>query len=241
MLKSLLVSAQNNIRELPSDSIVVSYDYLANKRHPAYFVFATNLQIDFQQNDFSSFKSMLGDYNIELMNNAVSTLDIELNGFINKYLVGLDYGYLLSSSYEHDSLDLEFNTFKFGLLFGYRILDTKRFIITPKLNIKWNNYRLFNSDKQTRIPISTYLNERDLAIRFNQMTACLGLKVGYKIYKVFPWMSPYKFMSIGIYGGYIVKVNQKPWIYSVRNRLLTNEKININNLNLGLSLTLYVY
>ncbi len=234
LLNSISISAQNDTIELASDS-------LTNQRHHVDFVFATNLQIDFQQNDFSNFKSMLGDYNINLMNYAVSTFDLELNGFINKYLIGLDYGYLLSSNDEHDSLDLEFNSYKFGLLFGYRIFETKRFIVTPKINIKWNNYRLINSDKLSKIPISKYLDERDLDIRFNQVTASLGLKVGYKIYKAFPWISTYDFMSIGIYGGYIIKVNQKPWIYSVRNRLLTSEKININHLNLGLSFTFYVY
>lgn len=69
------------------------------------------------------------------------------------------------------------------------------------------------------------MDERDLDFRLNQITASIGLRINYKIYKVFPWMHPYEYMSIGIYGGYLDQVNQKPWIYSLRNRLLTNDKI----------------
>lgn len=47
-------------------------------------------------------------------------------------MVGLDYGYQLNSNNDHDSLDLEFNTTKFGLVFGYRIFESKRFVIVPK-------------------------------------------------------------------------------------------------------------
>jgi hypothetical protein len=235
---TLLVAAQIDKNIEPSGRIVDQYSFPANS-HALKLELATSFRIDFQQNDFSNFKSLLGDYNILLMNNSAGTFGVEMNAFFNNWMAGFEYGYFLNSSGNHDSLDLEFNTINFSLLSGYRVVDTKRFIIVPGLKLTWNRYRLINSAIPDKIPMTHYLDNRDLDIRFNQMTASAGIKAGYKLYNVLPWMSHSDYMSVGIYGGYIVNVNQKPWIYSVRNRLINNDKIDLDHFNFGISITFY--
>jgi hypothetical protein len=214
-------------------------DSLRNRGN-IHFIFATSLQVDFQINDFSKFTSLLGDYNVELMNNSIASFDCELNGFLNNIMVGLNFGFQNNSNYDHDSLDLEFNNTNFGLHFGYKLLDSKHFILVPQISLEWGNYRLINSDNESKIPLSQYTSERDLDLRFNQLTAFAGFKIAYKFHYKYPWVIANDYMSIGLYGGYLIKLNQKPWIYSLRNRLTTNDKIDVNNFGFGLSVTFYL-
>jgi hypothetical protein len=240
LVNSFSVFSQDEIIVTPGSSYVRKYPGHKKQKRDLHFTAATNLQVDILKNDFSAFDNLLGSYNTELMNNSVGTVDIEFNGFINNWMAGINYGSSMNSRDYNDSLDLDFITTNFGLVFGYRILESKRFIIVPKINLKWNHYRLINSDNTHRIPVSQYVEDRDLDIRFNQLTAAAGLRISYKIYKGFPWIVPYDHMSIGMYGGYVVQINRNPWIYAVRNRLMTNNKININHLNLGVSFTFYI-
>jgi len=190
------------------------------------------IQEDFIFNDFGDFRALLKDYNVDLMNKSSGILSYELAGTYKRYYAGFNWGWAEDRIHDHDSLDIEFNTTQYGLHFGYIVLNTKRLLVTPKVAIKWNRYRLLNNDKENRIPIEQYVANRDLDLRFNQMTGFVGFNLSYKIYKFN--LLPTDYWTFGIYGGYAFKMHDKPWIYSRGNRLTSEGKIGVKNYNIGI-------
>jgi hypothetical protein len=193
--------------------------------------FISLLQVDFILNDFSDFEPLLKDYNVDLMNNSSGIFSMELAGTYKRYYAGINFGYADDGDFRHDSLDIEFNTRQYGLHLGYNLLNTKRLLLTPKVALKWNRYRLLNNDKANSIPMEQYVEERDLDLRFNQMTGFAGLSLSYKMYEFNILATDY--WTFGIYGGYAFKLHAKPWIYSRANRLTSSGKIGIDNYNFG--------
>ena len=189
------------------------------------------LQVDFLFNDFEDFRPLLEDYNVDLMNKISGIFSMELAGTYKGYYAGFNIGWAENSGTVNDSLEIEFNTTQYGLHFGYNLIDSRRFLFTPKVAVKWNRYRLLNYDKEDKIPIEKYLSERDLDIRINQLTGFIGFNLSYKIYNFN--LIPSDYFTLGIYGGYAFKLHQKPWIYSSSNRLASNAKIGMKNYNVG--------
>lgn len=181
--------------------------------------------------DFSDFESVLGSYNVENMNKAGSVFVTEIAGTYKRYYLGISFGYKGADYNKHDSLDIEFNTLQTGLHFGYNLIDSKRFLITPKVALKWNRYRLINSDNENEIPIEQYITERDLDLRFNQLTGFVGLNLSVKLYQFNIEHTDY--WALGFYGGYLFKLNNSPYVYSSKNRLTTNREIGIKDYNFG--------
>lgn len=226
--KSLIVRMEEDL------TMTDEYIALPNTYHstPSRFGFASCMKVDYLAANFSDFQDVLSDYNIVTMNRADGAINFELGGTYKNYYLGLNFGYSSGGDYKHDSLDIEFNYTQYGLNFGYNLVNSKRFLIQPKLNVAWNRYRLINSDKERKITLEQYVIDRDLDIRFNQLTGFVGLNVAYKMYNShLLFFSDY--WTIGIYGGYLYKLNDKPWIYSKRNRLESNAKIKIDNYNVG--------
>jgi len=187
--------------------------------------------LDIINTNFSDFESILGSYNIEKMNRSGSVFTSEVAVTYKRYYLGISFGYNNLSNNKHDSLDIKFNTTQTGLHFGFNVIDSKRFLITPKVALKWNRYRLINSDNEDKIPIEQYINERDLDLRFNQFTGFVGLNVSVKLYQFNIEHTDY--WALGFYGGYLFKLNNSPYVYSSNNRLTTNREIGIKDYNFG--------
>lgn len=49
-----------------------------------------------------------------------------------------------------------------------------------------------------------------------------------------------EYWSIGLFGGYAMKLNQKPWMYSGANRLTTDGEIELDNFTFGMNLSFYI-
>jgi len=204
-----------------------------------YWGFVGSFQIDMIKFGFDDFSTFLGNDNIELMNKTNTFTNWELSASYNRLQAGIIYGLSSSGNYDHDSLDMDLNNNLYGLSFGYKIVDNTRLVITPKVAVKLYNYRIVNSDKDRRISLNQYIIDRDLDVRFNQTIGFVGASLAYKLYKHnFIFSSDY--WTVGFYGGYIFKLNDRPWIYSKRNRLIDDNKINVANFNFGLSISFVV-
>jgi hypothetical protein len=195
------------------------------------FGFFAFIQVNTIFNDFSAFKTALGEHNIDFMNRSSGVFDFGIGGIYKKYLLELSFGLSNSNDNKNDSLGVKFNTTKYGIGFGYNLLNTKRFIITPKTSINWSRYRLINSTKE-RVNLEDYADNRDLDIRFNQLTGFVGLNISYKFYTHFVLSSNY--WMVGLYGGYIFQFNDKPWVYSADKRLINNNRVDLKNYSFGM-------
>jgi hypothetical protein len=200
--------------------------------YPNRFGFVSQIKVDYLPTSFIDFQNVLNDYNIVAMNRTDVTMNFEMGGTYGNYYLGLNFGYVLGGDDNHDSLDIEFNYTQYGVNIGYNLVDSKRFLLQPKLTLAWNRYRLINNDKKRKIPLENYVADRDLDMRFNQLTGLVGLNLAYKMYDNNLLFSDY--WTIGLYGGYLYKLNDKAWIYSKRNRLESDNKIRIENYSIGL-------
>jgi len=213
------------------------------KEQPFYFIYGNNynnftlsLQADGMRVSFYDFESILGKENIDNLNN-VSSVGLEYAFAYKGLYFALNHGHVFHNNVELDSSNAkkgDYRTFLLGTHFGYNIINSKRFLITPKVGIKWYRNRIINYDNEWRIPIEQYLTNKDLDIRFNHLIGFTGVSCSYKSYidEVASWV-------IGFYGGYSFKFNDNPWIYSGNNRLITDKKVEFSNFNFGITLSLF--
>ena len=202
------------------------------------FGFFSFIKVDVLSNDFSAFKTALGKHNVDFMNRHSSgLLTYGIGGTYKNWLANLNFGFSLGSDFRNDSLTVRLNTTRYGITFGYNLIDNKRFIITPKTTINWNRYRLINSTKE-RVSLEEYVRNQDLDIRFNQLTGFVGLNISYKFYNHMVFTSD--FWSVGLYGGYIFQFNERPWVYSVDKRLINNNKIDLMNFSVGMRIAWHI-
>lgn len=177
--------------------------------------------------NFSAFTPLLGQYNIDVMNQPAGYLYLGLGLDYKHIYGGLTYGFSTLINNDHDSLNIKFNSSHFGLNLGYTIFETKRFMVTPVASIFFNHFRLINGDKRRKIPIEENLENRNLDIRFNQATTDLGCRFNYKMYS--EGLIDGQYWTVGLYFGYLLKVNELPWIYSIQNRLTTLNTIDFDH------------
>jgi hypothetical protein len=194
------------------------------------------LSFDFILTDFSGFSGLLGEYNTEVMEFVTVTgpeIGVSLPRFYTGFGVGFGYGY----EDDNDTLIINLNNTCYKLNLGYDLVNSQRIRMTPMLSLRWLRYRLQNYPDERKVPLEAYLEEREIDLRFNQTVAVAGMSLEYKIYKGNMVVSDY--WSVGIYGGYAVKLNQTPWIRSDGNRITTDKAIELIPFTFGISLSFY--
>ena len=193
------------------------------------------VRLDMIFNDFQSFTPLLGESNIYLLNEFTPMSVFGLNFKYHRFSYGLGFGFQDNTD-STEFLDLNLYEYQYALHFGYDILNSKHFAITPMVQLKWYIFNLHNSDWGDNIPLEQYLTYKELDIKFNQLTGFVGCNLSYKTGISYGGLGN---IGVGVYGGYIFKLSDKPWIYSEENYLRTDKKIDIKNLNFGLYFMLY--
>jgi hypothetical protein len=194
------------------------------------------LSFDLIRTDFSEFSGLLGTYNTEVMEFVTVTgpeIGISFPRFYTGFGVGFGYGY----EDDHDSLVINLNNTCYKLNLGYDLVNSARIRMTPMLSLRWLRYRLQNYPDERKVPLESYLQEREIDLRFNQTVAVAAMSLEYKLYDGNMGISDY--WSVGIYGGYAMKLNRTPWIRSDGNRITTGRAIDLNPFTFGVSLSFY--
>jgi len=204
-----------------------------NSYFPRFVLIAYFRQLDVIFQDFDAFTQVLGESNVELLNRNRSVMSTGISGMFNRFYAGFSVGFYNDFTEIADSLNLDVTKSQFALHFGYNLVYSWRFIVTPMISVNWNRNRLLNSQYDRRISLEDHLLRRDLDIRFNQLTGFVGLRVGYKVYNPNPFGGGY--WTVGGYVGYCFKINEKPWIYSHSSRLTTDHRIGVRDISFGIS------
>lgn len=234
LFMSISSFAQSNSENWPLTE-VIHYDDGYSTLNPK-FEFKLAMNMSYLPCNFSEFKSALGDDNVARMNFASGTLDLELGGTYKKYYLGISLGFGSITDFNNDSLNIRCRENQFGLNFGYHLIDSRLFRITPKAGLMWHRYKLINSELDSKIPLEQYIVDRDLDIRFHQTLGVVGLNTEYKVWSKDLW--PHAYLTIGLFGGYCFKLNDKPRVYSKYTRLTTNNEIQFDNYILELNFAL---
>jgi hypothetical protein len=148
--------------------------------------------------DFTEFEDVLEKYNTNFMSGFVGTINFDFTGTYKRFQSGIGFGFSDGEDAENDTLNVKLNITQYDLGFGYNIINSKYFLITPAIGLKWKRYRIINSSIDRKIPIEYYISQKDLDIRFNQTYAYSGLKIAFKPKLAFSWSD---FWTIGLYGG----------------------------------------
>jgi hypothetical protein len=215
------------------DELAINDNAIADSKRSAM---RSSLTIDAVFSDFTEFTPELGSYNTDIMD-YFAVIGPELGATVSRVYFGFGFGFGYSYKDDYDTLIVDLNNTLYKLNFGYDLVSTRRIRMTPILSVRWLRYRLMNYPGERQITLTNYLEERDIDLRFNQTIAVAGLKLEYLMYTASPGRSDY--WSVGIEGGYAVKLNQTPWVYSKGNRIMTDHRIGLNPLTFGLSLTYY--
>lgn len=194
------------------------------------------LSFDFILTDFSEFSGLLGTYNTEVME-FVTVSGPEIGVSFPPFYTGLGVGFGYGYEDDHDSLVINLNNTCYKLNLGYDLVNSQRIRMTPMLSLRWLRYRLQNYPDERKVPLESYLQEREIDLRFNQTVAVACVSLEYKMYNGNMGISDY--WSVGIYGGYAVKLNQTPWIRSDGSRITTDKAIELNPFTFGISLSFY--
>jgi len=196
----------------------------------------SGLGFDLILSDFSEFSTLLGSYNTEAMDYFAVT-GPEIGASFQRVYTGVAIGMGYSYKENYDTLVVDLNNTLFKLNLGYDIISTRRIRMTPLISLRWMKCRLRNYPGEKRVTLENYLREKETDLRFNQTIAVAGLNLEYLMYNGNAGISDY--WSIGIFGGYAVKLNRKPWIWSDGNRITTDSAVRLNPITAGISLSYY--
>jgi len=200
-----------------------------------YFGFVASVQVDALYHSFNNFESVLEKENIDNLNQLNANTNFDYALWYKGFYYALNFGFNSNDYVKLDSINGrkgDYRTFLLGSHFGYNIINSERFLITPKIGIKWYRYRMINYDTERRITMEQYISEKDLDIRFNHLFGFIGLNCLYKFhFQNFPFPP----LAVGFYGGYVFKLNDKTLVYSRHNRLTTDHRMDFRNFNFGIS------
>jgi len=200
-------------------------------------ILRSSLSLDVLFPDFSEFSPAVGSFNTDAMDYFAVT-GPELGVSVRRFYTGFRLGMGNSYSDEHDSLIVDLSNTSFSLNLGYDLISSPRIRMTPLISMKLLRFRLQNYRNERKISLAQYLDERDLELRFNQMVAVAGINLEYLIFTdVFRTGGDY--WSVGAFGGYAMKLNRTPWIYSRGNRLITDSEIGLKRFTFGVSVAFY--
>jgi len=199
-------------------------------------IIRSSLILDAVFTDFTEFAPLLGNYNTDVMD-YFSVAGPEFGASVSRIYFGFGVGMGYSYKDDYDTLIIDLNNTSYKLNLGFDLVNTSRIRLTPLLSLRWLKYRLQNYAGERKISLASYLEERDLDLRFNQTIAVAGLNIEYLMYSQTDGHGDY--WSVGLFGGYAAKLNRKPWIYSRGNRIMTDDKINFKPATVGISISYY--
>jgi len=199
-------------------------------------IMRSSLTMDAFFTDFTEFTPYIGSHNTDLMT-FFSVAGPELGASFSRVYFGLGLGMGYGYKDDNDTLTIDISNTSYKLSLGYDLISSRRIRLTPTITARWLRCRLQNYPGERKIPLTTYLAERDIDLRFNQVVAVAALNLEYLMYSGTAGKGDY--WSVGLSGGYAIKVNQTPWLYSRGNRLITDRQIGVSPLAVSLSLSYY--
>ncbi len=128
----------------------------------------------------------------------------------------------------NDTLNVNTNYTFFDTNIGFSIFNIRSFSLIPSVSARYSRYRIIISeiDKMT---INNYFTDYKADLRFNQFLVIPKLTIQFNICEKKSGMC----YAVGIYGGMVYKIHQKPIIGAQGSTKIVNDKKLIYNYNFG--------
>jgi len=213
---------------------VFTNDFPENERPDV--ISRSALSLDLLFSNFSEFSSQLGSFNTDAMDYFAVT-GPELGASFPRFYTGFGIAWGYSYRNDYDTVSVDLNNTQYKLSFGYDIISSHRIRMTPLVSLRWLKYRLRNYSTEKKVPLEEYIRNREIDLRFNQAIAVAGINLEYLMYSGQGARSDY--WSLGLFGGYALKLNGKPWVRSDGNRITTTGAIRLQPFTAGFSISYY--
>ena len=232
-----MMPVQGQDRMDPADT----YTQVDLKSKNPDIVWRIGFNLDFVFADFDDFADVVGSYNTDVIHDFVLT-GPEAGVLISDLYAGVfvELGYLYDYCTYKDSLVVNQLSSAYGVNLGYDIISSDKIRLTPLLSFRILRLRLKNYDNDSKIPLTQYMDDRDLDLRFSQSAVTAGLNLDYKIYIKKDGEVTENFWSLGLYGGYIGKLDKSIWLWSQGNRLTTDRMMNVNHFTFMCSVSFFI-
>ncbi len=197
-------------------------------------IIRATLGLDIFTADFSAYSSLLGEHNTEALNYFALTGPEISASFPRLYTdIGIGSGYIYHKKIDTIIVDLTNTLYKFSL--GYNLINSERVRLTPLVSVRLLRSRLKNFSGERKIPIEEYLQNREIDLRFRQAMAVAGVNLEYIFHSGLNAFSEQ--WSVGIFGGYQLKLHQYPWIRSAGNRITGGRAVRLSPFTAGISIS----
>ncbi|MDP1622703.1 MAG: hypothetical protein Q8M08_10245 [Bacteroidales bacterium] len=104
--------------------------------HKSFIGIGLDIGLDFIPNDFHAFSETLRQCNLDVMNSSGVALIFGITKFNKKYYLGFNFGTGKQEDDGNDSLTIVFKTRLYELNFGYYLINSHRFRLSPTVAIK---------------------------------------------------------------------------------------------------------
>lgn len=192
---------------------------------------ALSIGVDYAKIDFGEFAPYFPEGSIDSLEANQLMLQFNLDMIINRFQFGFRFGMSGGEDEQlNDSIQTKTGSNLYDLHCSYSILRTRLITLGPMVGLKWYRYRLQIFDSRDEILLTNYLNDRELDIRFNQLSSFVGLNF---MLKQNDGNHSGGFI-IGGYIGYLIPLSSQPWIRTKHNKLYAFEEVNLPQLNFGI-------
>lgn len=205
LLSGIIVKAYSQKEQLFSEYQEYLIDSTEVKLIGSYGYFFSG---QFEKTDSSYFHNIFGENNSLPLNYAY-----QYGGHLainyNHLFIGLNcyFNWNKSSS---DTISIKLNQTAYSINFGYNIIISPKFLITPFIGFKYNKYRYRKSNFIEQITIDDYLTNPGYDLKLHEFSLPIGINMNFN-YK--------NWFSYGLQISYINPLTHLSYLYSDNNRI----------------------
>ena len=193
--------------------------------------------VDFNKGNYNGFRPLLGDVTTDFLSNYKPIIFVGLGYEWIHGTLGFNIGYTPSYG-DRDLIEsVESDNFMLDLNMGYKIIDSRRWKLTPKLGFKFFNYTMTSTVLEDDASLTEYLENREIELNISQPFGYLGLDFEIKFQT--DDVLHLNYWSIGCYGNYQFKLKDTPFLSTKRTQLESNIPIDFQRINWGVSARMY--
>ena len=182
--------------------------------------------------DYNNFSNVFQPYNLELLNKPKNYYAFEVSGVKNNYYYQYQFGLGYHQNNNLDSIKAKVYNLQNSFTFGYSIVNTKRFMLVPNASLIWNTDKLINHQKDKKVDLGSYLENKEMTIDISQLYGALGIKTFFKFNKNQKGEGRF---ALSAHVNYALALHKKTFMYSTYRRVTNNSRINTDNLFFGFS------